>query len=98
MFDSSSPVFVLAGWGIGTLPEVESTVRCLAKETCARDGALPEPTADRVDRLRQAVGAVRRVEQRELLSVREVDGGEADEPDASPGHERPAEQRQGRVV
>ena len=91
MFESSSPVIVLIGRRVGTLAEVEPTVRGVAEETCARDRALPESTADRVNRLRQAVGAVRRVEQGELLSVREVDGGESDEPDASPGDQRSAQ-------
>ena len=48
--------------------------------------------------LRQAIRAVRRVEQGELLRVRQVDGGEPDEPDAAPRDERPAKQRQRRVV
>ena len=39
----------------------KSNRRCgrLAEEPCARDRAVAEPTADGVDRLRQAVGAVR---------------------------------------
>ena len=51
MFDSSSPVFVPAGWRVGALPEVEASVRRFASFYAPDVEALGRIRADEVERL-----------------------------------------------
>ena len=45
MFDSSSPIVVLAGWRVRPLAEVESAVWCLPQQSRARDRPVHQAEA-----------------------------------------------------
>src|SRR3990170_1537865 len=81
MFDASS-VRIVDRCG-RPLAEVEAPAGAIGEKPGAGDGVLAEASAHDVDRLGEPI-APWRVEEGELLRVAQVDGGQADEPNAAP--------------
>src|SRR3990170_7989605 len=81
MFDASS-VRIVDRCG-RPLAEVEAPAGAIGEKPGAGDGVLAEASAHDVDRLREPIPPWR-VEEGELLRIAQVDGGQADEPNAAP--------------